>query len=347
MMRRLSALRKRECVGKTVLVRVDFNVENPRDAWRVEAAAPTIAFLLKRGARVVLLSHRGRPQLENRQQKTNPRIRKKFTLTVFVPVLQKLLRQKVRFLRTIPLKLPEGRLFLLENLRFWPGEEKNDARLARSLAGLADFYVNDAFAVSHRRAASIVAIAKLLPSYVGFCLAREITTLERVMRRPKQPLVLVIGGGKMSDKLGVIRNLLPSARRVLLGSASRRAGLPSLPRSPKIILPADWIGEKGVPLDLGPETVRRYLAEITRARTIIWNGPVGQFETPRYRRASEAIARAVANSRAFTVAGGGETTQLLREMKLDKKIGFISTGGGAMLEFLAGKKLPGVEALRK
>ena len=347
MLQYLASLKRQNIVDKTALVRVDFNVENPRHAERVEAVVPTIRFLLARGARVLLASHRGRPR-DKRQGISDLRhgVPKELTLRVFAPVLETLLRQKVKFLSTIPPRLPEGRIFLLENLRLWPGEEKNDVRFARSLARLADLYVNDAFASSHRRAASMVVVTKFLPSYAGFCLEREIKTLARVMRKPKRPLLVIIGGGKMRDKMGVIRSLLPRAHRVLLGSASRHKGVPRLPRSSKIILPADWIGERGTPLDLGPETIRRYSAEITKARTIIWNGPMGQFESSRYRRGSEMVARAVARAKAFTVAGGGETTQLLREMGLDKKIGFISTGGGAMLEFLAGKKLPGIEALR-
>lgn len=345
MMRFLSAFRG-ELRGRTALVRVDFNVENPREAWRVEAIVPTVKFLLGRGARIVLISHRGRPSQKSNTQHPTPNISNNLTLKIFVPVLERLLRQKVVFLPEIPKKLQAGKLFLLENLRLWPGEEKNDRRFARSLARLADFFVNDAFAVSHRRAASVVAITKSLPSYAGFCLEREIKTLGRVMRKPKKPLVLIIGGGKIKEKIDVIHHMLPKAARVLLGSAIRHKRAPRLPKSPKIIVPSDWLGEKEIALDIGPATIARYCAEIKKAATIIWGGPLGQFEVKRYRRGSEAIARAVAASRAFTVVGGGETTQLLREMRLEKKINFVSTGGGAMLEFLAGKRLPGLEALR-
>ena len=191
-MRFLSAFRGK-LRGRTALVRVDFNVENPREAWRVEAITPTVRFLLKRGARVVLISHRGRPNHKLEVRSSKFEVPAVLTLRVFMPVLEKLLRQKIVFLREVPKELPKGKLFLLENLRFWHGEEKNDMRFARQLARLADLYVNDAFASSHRRAASIVAITKLLPSYAGLCLEREIKTLGRVMTHPRQPLVLIIG----------------------------------------------------------------------------------------------------------------------------------------------------------
>jgi 3-phosphoglycerate kinase len=332
-MKFLSKLQK--LPGKTCLLRVDFNVEGVKDALRLEASLPTMKFLLKKGARIVILSHRGRPEGMNY----------KLSLREFIPFLKKNLKQQINFLETIPPALSPGKVLLLENLRFWPEEEANDLEFAKKLAKLGDFYVNDAFAVSHRENASVTQLPKLLPSYAGMLLEKEIKTLSEVVKKPKKPLVLIFGGSKVEDKASVIKHLLPKADVVLLGSSAVNNS-EMIPKSPKIRKPLDWIGEGGKAFDIGPMTVEAYAKEIKKAKTLIWNGPVGWFEKPEYLGGSKAIAKAVAQSKAVSIIGGGETTQLILELGLRKKIGFLSTGGGAMLEFLAGKKLPGIEALK-
>jgi len=336
--------------GKTVLLRTDFNIEAPKDALRLESSLPTLRFFLKNGARVVILSHRGRPSKKprtpNLELRTYDFHEPELSLKIVIPFLQKQLKNKIVFLKDIPKRLPAGKLFLLENLRFWEGEDKNDLRFARKLAQLGDFYVNDAFAVSHRKNASITQLPKILSAYAGLLLEKELGILSGVMKNPKKPLVLIFGGSKMEDKLPVIKNLLSKADKVLLGSAVVNNG-DLVPKSSKIIKPIDWIGEKGAALDIGSLTVNKYAGEIKKAKTIIWNGPLGKFEDQRFAGGSIAIAKMIVKSKAFSVIGGGETTQLIIGLGLRKKIGFLSTGGGAMLAFLAGEKLPGIEALVK
>lgn len=327
-------------------MRVDFNVESAEDSLRLEESLPTIKFLLERGARVLLLSHRGRPNTSIKYKVVSSKyFDSELSLRVFIPFLHKNLREKIIYLNGIPDKLPDGKVFLLENLRFWPEEEANDMEFAHRIAQLGDFYVNDAFAVCHRENASVTQLPKLLPSYAGLLLEKEISTLSAVMKKAEKPLVLIFGGAKIEDKLPIIENLLPKTESVLLGS-SALYDQSILPKSPKIQKPVDWVGEGEKAFDIGPKTFEKYAEEIKKAKTIIWNGPVGKFEDEKYRKGSEAIAKAVAESGAFSIVGGGETTQLILELGLRKKIGFLSTGGGAMLEFLSGKKLPGIEALR-
>lgn len=340
-MRFLRFLSVRQIAGQTCLLRIDLNTQSAGDSLRLEASLPTIKLLSQKGARIIILSHRGRPRGRNL----------KLSLKPFLPVLEKKLGLKIKFLPAIPATLPAGKLFLLENLRFWPGEQNNDREFAEKLARLGDFYVNDAFAVCHRPDASVATLPKLLPSYAGLLLEKEVKNLSSVMKNPKRPMALILGGVKVEDKLPVIKNLLPKADSVLLGSTAVKAKA-AIPKSPKIKKPVDWIGEEGRILDIGPETVKIYKAEIKKAGTIVWNGPVGRIETPKYARGSEAIAKAIAKSKAFSVAGGGETTQFFiraisnYQFLISKKRLFLSTGGGAMLDFLAGKKLPGITALK-
>lgn len=320
----------------TYLLRLDFNVENTKDALRFQKSLTTIRQLLKGGSRVLILSHRGRPK----------GFEKKLSLRFALPFLKNGLKQPIIFLDKIPSHLPEkGRVFLLENLRFWSGEEKNDLAFAKKLAKLGDRYVNDAFAVSHRKNASITQLPKLLPSSIGPLLKKEVETLTMAMKNPKKPLILIFGGAKLDDKMPVIRNLMPKITKVLFGSGFVNSPR-IVPKSSKIIIPVDWIGERGKALDIGPLTLDIFKREIQKAKTIIWNGPVGLFENKKYANGSIALAKIIAKSPAFTIVGGGETTRLILQLGLEKKIGFLSTGGGAMLELLAGKKLPGIEALK-
>ena len=235
-----------------------------------------------------------------------------------------------------------------------------------ALASLGDIYVNEAFAVSHSKNASVCAITDYLPSYAGLLLEKEITALDEIIRSKKQPLVAILGGAKVKDKLPVIERFLHKASYILLGGGiantfAKAKGLnigqslykPAMVRKARhllhkknIIIPFDFMLEKDRILDIGPLTAARFAGIISKARVVFWNGPLGYFEDKRFKKGSEAVARAIAESRAFSVVGGGETTQLIRELHLEKRIDFLSTGGGAMIEYLAGKKLPGIEALK-
>jgi len=358
----------------TALLRLDFNTE---DDWRMRAVLPTIKFLLKHADKVVIVSHKGRPA----------GFEKKLSMKKNAAHLSRLLAAerlsggRVRFVghfRFADIKkevaaAPRRSIFLLENLRFLPGEEKNDPDLARRLASLADFYVNDAFAVCHRANASVVAITKFLPSYAGFELESEITSLSRAMVKPKRPFVLILGGAKASDKLGVIKFFEKKADWFLLGGGPANTILQirgmdikksvhdadpdsvrelkklvaSQHTAQRIVVPSDFVWEGDLILDLGPKSIAAFSKKITAARTILWSGPLGLIEKKRYAKGSILVAKAIAkNRRAFSVAGGGETVMFLKKYGLDKKFSFISTGGGAMVDFLAGEKLPGIAALQ-
>lgn len=354
-----------ESLRGTALLRLDFNTE---DDWRMRAVLPTIRFLLKTSPRIIIVSHRGRPE----------GVDKKFSLKRNAAALGDMLGRPVVFIgnfrfseieRTVA-KSPRGSVFLLENLRFNPGEEKNDAKFAKQLASLADFYVNDAFAVSHRANASVAAITKFLPSYAGLELEREIGFLSQVMKRPKRPFVFVVGGAKAEDKLDAVKFFKNKADWFLLGGAlantilnirgmdvkkSVRAKDPGAVRAiaafsklKKVLIPIDFRWGGDFLWDIGPKTTAQFVNKIAAAKTIFWSGPLGLIEKPAYAHGSLAVAKAIAkNRRALSVTGGGETVMFLKKYHLDKKFTFISTGGGAMIDFLAGKKLPGIAALEK
>ncbi len=374
MIRYLSTASPKALAG-TALLRLDFNTT---DDWRMRAVLPTIKLLLKTSGRIVIVSHRGRPVGFD----------KKLSLRGDAAKLSKLLGgKKVTFInhfRFVEIKkqvaaAPRGSIFLLDNLRFLSGEERNDAKLARALASIADFYVNDAFAVSHRANASVVAITKFLPSYAGIEMENEIKSLGEAIIKPRRPVVLVLGGAKASDKLGVITHFKNKTDWFLLGGgcantmlwlkgmdvkksikdsdSKELAVLKKIAAYKNVVLPTDFVwgnagggnggGKNSAILDVGPKTVRAFDKKIAAARTIIWSGPLGLIEKPAYTKGSIAIARAIGkNKKAFSISGGGETVMFLKQYKLDKNFSFISTGGGAMLDFLAGKKLPGIEALR-
>ncbi len=362
-MRFLSKLKPRAVRDRTWLVRVDFNVGSPEDAFRIAATVPTIRFLLAAGGRVALLSHRGRPDGPDPKQSLRP----------VVPILKQMLGKAPVFLASHDFKkvratLARSRanLFLLENLRFLPGEGANDLALARTLATLGDCYVNDAFSVSHRSAASVVALPRLLPSYAGLLLEREVKNLSRAFRRSEKPLVIIVGGAKVPEKIKFVQAFLKRAHAILAGGATANTFFKArgmaignsvfdpafvplakrLLRAKNILLPADFVNEGGRILDIGPLAMRAFSNEIRRAKTVIWSGPLGLFEDTRYAVGTVAVAQAIAKSRAFSIAGGGETAAIVLRLKLQKKIDFLSTGGGAMLEFLSWRTLPGINALR-
>lgn len=378
-------------------MRVDFNIEDEemRDLRRVgtvplriSAIVPTIQFLRARGARVVLLSHRGRPLHPSLPSVSPKKETRKPTLRPFTITLTKLLGIPISFfpfnssfvaradfsvVRKRIAALPPRGVMLLGNLRFFEGEALNDEVFAGALASLGTLYVNDAFAVSHRANASVSAITSFLPSYAGLLLEEELVHLSKIMRAPKKPLVVILGGGKVYDKIEVICSFYKNANQFLIGGGIANTflaaqGLPvgdslfdpkadtdileedRAKRAPKIVLPEDFVIHDRAIFDIGPRTIARYRACIARAQTIIWNGPMGYIEDPRFETGTKSLVRAILTSRAFTVVGGGETTGVFQEvLKGSRRAGtriFLSTGGGAMLQYLAGKPLPGLEALK-
>ena len=347
-MRLPRSVRDADVTGRTVLVRADLNVplEDGRvaDDTRIRASLPTLRLLLDGGAAEVrVCSHLGRPKTEED--------RAKYAMAPVEARLREL--------------LPDERLHVLENTRFDPGETKNDEGYARRLAEGCDLYVNDAFGSAHRAHSSTEAVAHLLPAYAGLLLLAELEHLGRLLGDVERPFVLVSGGAKVEDKLGVLRNLGGRADAVLIGgkmAEELREGSPldfevELPEdvvaaaafeadaesrvTPYDGLPDGWLG-----LDIGPATRERFAARLGEARTIFWNGPMGVFEWPRFADGTKAVAEAVAANRdAFSVVGGADSVRALNELGLADRVSWVSTGGGASLELLEGKELPGVAAI--
>ena len=355
--------------GTRVFLRIDANIPikqgQAQDGGvygRIAQALPEIERLRKRGASIILASHLGDPA---------GKVDKKLSLAPVAKVFEKRLRRAVPLIRDF--KVPElrpGELCMLENLRFEAGEDKNSDAYAWKLAKLADVYVNNAFGVCHRRHASVHAITRHLPSFAGELLVREVTELSE---KPRKPFVLVMGGAKIETKIGLLQQLGPKADRILLGGglavtflAAAEVDLPAYPAAlmverdvatarrllrqfgKKIILPTDLIAKPKQHLvcDIGPDTREWFACEIAAAETIIWNGPLGIIERPDGRAGTLAVAKSMAQSGARVVTGGGETVEFLEAHKLLKGFSHVSTGGGAMLAFLGGEHLPGLEALR-
>jgi phosphoglycerate kinase len=380
-------------------VRVDFNVPQSADGQitddaRIQAALPTIRHLVERGARVVLASHLGRPKGKTPS----------LTMLPVAARLAELLSPQVKEVRLtdevvgdgarkVVADLREGEVAILENLRWEPGEEKNDESLSKALAALADIYVNDAFGTAHRAHASTVGMVKLFPpghKGAGFLMLREIEFLSRLLHNVERPYVVVVGGSKVSDKIAVLENLANVADAILIGGAMANTFLAAqgfgLGKSKvetdrltvarnflkrfetskvEILLPSDLVVADGldsptgevvdsdhVPadrmaLDIGPKTVQSFALRIATARTVFWNGPLGVFEKPPFAQGTLAIARALADSRATTVIGGGDSVAAVHAAGVADKISHVSTGGGASLEFVEGQTLPGIAALRE
>ena len=356
MVRLPRSVRDADVAGKRVLVRVDFNVplEEGRvaDDARIRAALPTLELLLERGAaRIVLVSHLGRPK-----DGPDP----KYSLRLVATRLAELLGRDVTFEDT------SAALTVLENTRFRPEETANDVGYARELAAFADLYVNDAFGAAHRAHASTEAVAHLLPAYAGLLLERELRELGALLESPERPFVAVVGGAKVEDKIGVLERLAERADALLVGGkmAAELAGRAPLSGKADVVLPVDvvaaaafdpeaearvvpadripagWLG-----LDIGPATCEAFAERIATAGTIFWNGPMGVFEWPRFAAGTKAVAEAVAASGAHTVVGGGDSVRAIDELGLAGQIDWVSTGGGAALELLEGRELPGVAAI--
>ncbi|TSC55343.1 MAG: phosphoglycerate kinase [Parcubacteria group bacterium Gr01-1014_18] len=392
----MQSLKDIEVRGKRVLLRADMNVSiDPKNGqilsdFRICSALPTIRFLIDNGASVVLATHFGRPE-----GKKDP----KYSVKFLIPVLEKLLEKKVHFAsdcigdeaRGSAEKLKDGEVLLLENLRFHPGEEKNDEAFAKSLAKLADIYVNEAFSVCHRSHASVDAITKLLPSYAGLLLSREVEHLTRIKDHSESPFVLIVGGAKISDKIETIEALGKKADSILIGGALANTflaakGVPigaSLFQKEELDLakmlmekfcgklwtPIDgavWkcIGEKICVseevrnsnlldldprekiYDLGSGTIEKYSLKLSHAKTVFWAGPMGFFEKKPFEKGTFAIIEAIVSGDAFSVAGGGETVTAVGWSGHMDDFSFVSSGGSAALEFVAGNRLPGLEALK-
>jgi phosphoglycerate kinase len=347
-MRKPRSVRDADVGGKSVLVRADLNVPLEdgvvADDTRIRASLPTLQLLLERGARELrVCSHLGRPKTEDDHARFSMR-----------PV-----EERLREL------LPDDRIRVLENTRFSPGETKNDPAFARELADGCDLYVNDAFGSAHRAHSSTEGVAHLLPAYAGLLLEAELEHLGRLLGDVERPFVLISGGAKVDDKLGVLQNLGGRADRVLIGGKMAEQVRDENPLDFDVELPADVVGaaefgadaESGVypyealpdgwlGLDIGPETRERFASIVAEARTIFWNGPMGVFEWPRFAEGTKAVAQAVAANRdAYSVVGGADSVRALNELGLADAISWVSTGGGASLELLEGKELPGVAAI--
>lgn len=397
---------KKDYQGKKVLVRVDFNVPldkeyNITDDTRIQAALPTIRELLDRHAAVILMSHLGRPQKKRKEDGSIDR--EKFTLKHVVDHLSQLLEQPVIFASDTVGEdahekadaLGPGEVLLLENTRFEPGEEKGDEELARQMSQLGDYYVNDAFGTAHRAHASTTLIAKFFDSdhkSFGLLMDKELKNAEVVRNQPERPYTAIVGGAKVSDKIGLLKNLLGKCDYILVGGgmaytffrakgaeignslveedkldlanelmqeAAGKGTQILLPQDSVIadqfsneantrIAPSDEIPEGWMGLDIGGKAIGEFSDIILRSNTIMWNGPMGVFEMEKFARGSIAIAEAMAEASrigAFTMVGGGDSVSAVNQSGVADQISFISTGGGAMLEYLEGKTLPGVAAI--
>ena len=378
-MKFLSQIPKKNLSGKTVLLRLDLNIQDNelKNSLRLKRSAATIIYLLSNKCSVVILSHKGRPSLAKQGISKSKFLitNKELSLKKISGKLSNIIGQKITFFDSFDfkktkeniLKHPLGEVFMLENLRFNKGEESNSVSFAKKLSSLGDVYINDAFAVSHRSNASVDAITEFLPSYAGLELESEIEAFKKVIGNPPKPLVLVIGGVKISDKIGVIKKFIGKAEWILTGGGVANTffaakGIPvgksvfdknslGLAKkwisNKKIVLPDDVIVDGGEILDIGPKTVAHYTKIISNAKTFIWNGPMGMIENAKYQSGTIGLVKAMARSKDFSIVGGGETTSLILNKNLQSNVSFLSVGGGAMLEYLSGKKLPGLEALMR
>jgi len=378
--------------GKVVLVRADFNVPqdanlNITDDTRIRATLPTIKYILGDGSKkVILMSHLGRP---------DGKVVEKYSLKPVAARLQELLGQPVKFLNDCigdtakkEIESAKEKIILLENLRFHPEEETNDPVFAKQLASLADIYVNDAFGTAHRAHASTEGVSHYIMAVAGLLIDKEIQYLGNTLKNPLKPFMMILGGAKVSDKIGIIENLLPKCDAILIGGGMAYTFLKAQGKSignsklekdkldlaksilekaklskKSILLPVDnlvvtnisadaraeFVGENipegKIAVDIGPETISMFENKLRTAKTIVWNGPLGIFEIDAFSKGTEQIAQFISHLNATTIIGGGDTAAAMTKLKLENKMNHISTGGGASLEFLEGKSLPGIAAL--
>lgn len=377
--------------SKKVLVRVDFNVPldedgNVKDDERIIAVLPTINFLLKKNAKIILMSHLGRPKGKVIEKLKMDEVAKKLSelLDKEVIKLDDCIGEHVKE-KTNAMKNQE--IIMLENLRFHAEEEKNDEKFAKGLASLADVYIDDAFANSHRNHASMTTITKFLPSYAGFLFEREMTVLTRIIHNPKKPFIVIIGGAK-PDKIDVIRNLLNIADKIIIGGVLANTFLKAMGANignskfdlkslndaksllaqskGKIVLPLDAFVAKSIEKgensrivkidkitddcmigDIGPDTIVLYKKTLKHANTVVWSGPLGAFEYEKFEGGTHEIALFLSGLKTKVIIGGGDSAAAIKQLGLESDITYISTAGGAFLEFLSGKKLPAVKALEE
>lgn len=384
-----------DVTGKKVLVRCDFNVpQNAEtgkitDNRRIRAALPTIKYLEENNAKIILCSHLGRPKGE-----VNP----KYSLKPVAEELSKLLGKEVKLAKDVigedaknlTSNMQEGDIVLLENVRFHKEEEKNDPEFSKALASFAEIYVNDAFGTSHRAHSSTAGVADYLPAVSGFLIEKEIEFLGGALENPKRPFVAILGGAKVSDKIGVIENLIDKVDTLIIGGGmaytfykaeghsigtsiceedklelAKEILEKANAKGVKLLLPVDnhvakeysneaedkIVSKEEIPdgfmgLDIGPKTIERFAEELNKAKTVVWNGPLGVCEFPKFEVGTKEIAKILANLDATTIIGGGDSAAAIEKLGLSDKMTHISTGGGASLEFLEGKVLPGIDCLQ-
>lgn len=385
-----------EVRSKKVLVRCDFNVPqdsegNITDDTRIRGALPTIKYLMANGAKVILMSHLGRPKGVGYE--------KKYSLKPVADRLSQLLNSNVYFAedgdvvgenaKKISAGLKDGEVMLLENLRFVKGETKNDKEFAKKLASLGELYVNDAFGTAHRAHASTAGVAEYLPAVAGYLIEKEISVMGKALNNPDRPLIAILGGAKVSDKIGVINNLLEKVDKLIIGGGMAYTFVKAMgmevgkslleadkidyakemiekakSKGVKLLLPVDTVVAKefkadaehsvvdinSIPadamgLDIGPKTIELFEKELKGAKTVIWNGPMGVFEMPAFAVGTRAIAKALSEIDGTTIIGGGDSASAVKQLGYADKMTHISTGGGASLEFLEGRELPGIAAL--
>ena len=360
--------------GKRVLCRCDFNVPTKGGVItsdkRIVAALPTIQYLIKNGARVILCSHMGKP-------KNGPEAA--FSLQVVADRLSELLGQPVKMAKdvvgesaqSLAASLKDGEVMLLENTRFEKGETKNDPELSRKLASLADIFVNDAFGTAHRAHASTAGVADYLPAVCGYLVQKEVSIMGKALSDPERPFVAILGGAKVSDKLNVINNLLEKVDTLIIGGgmaytflAAKGYGIgkslfdaekvdyckdmmkKAEEKGVKLLLPVDTVPADMEGMDIGEKTRELFADAVKNAKTVVWNGPMGVFENPTLAKGTIAMAQALADSSATTIVGGGDSAAACEQLGFADKITHISTGGGASLEFLEGLELPGIACLQ-
>jgi len=390
----LNTVKEADVKGKKVLIRVDFNVPLKdgivTDPTRIKAALPTIKYLLDGGASLVVMTHLGRPKGEKKPE---------FSLAPVAKEFEKLLGSKVTLASDVigdgvkaqVASLKPGDVLLLENVRYYKEEEKNDPEFAKMLASYGDIYVNDAFGTAHRAHASTEGVSHYLPSYAGFLIEKEVKFMAPLLENPEKPFVAVIGGSKVSSKITVLESLVRTCDTIVIGGGMAYTFLKvqghkigkslveddyletassflkkASEKGVKVILPVDHVcasefseNAKAVPvdsidipgemmgMDIGPKTVSAICAEIKGAKSVVWNGPMGVFEFKQFAKGTEEVAKALAASDATSVVGGGDSVAAINKFGLADKISHVSTGGGASLEFLEGKTLPGIKALEK
>jgi phosphoglycerate kinase len=342
----LRKIQDADVAGKKVILRVDFNVslENGRakETFKIKAAKESLDYLLRKKAKVALLSYFGRPR-----GKVDP----EFSMEQLVLDVEELLCVKIKFVpdcigekvKEAMEKLQEGEVLMLENARFYSGEDNNDKDLAKNMAEGFEIFINDAFSQSHRNQSSITGITEFLPSFAGCRLQEEIAELTIVKDHPIHPAVAIIGGAKIETKLPVIKFFEEKYDYILVGGKIANEALDQkIKFSEKVILPIDFIDDR---LDIGPKTLEKFKQIIATAKTIVWNGPTGKFEEEKYAVSSNKILEAILSSGAYVLIGGGETLEILERNDAMEKVDFVSTGGGAMLDYLGGEKMPGIETL--